>query len=398
MKVILVLSCILLAIWASCPNQCSGHGICGERDQCTCYASTGISTGQQKGWMGADCSQRTCPMAVAFDAITTHTSSINAPVQSSNTVADALPSIQADSVYTGDADAQYMFKIGAIEVTGLTIAFTRDTTTPAPETLTATVADTFADISVGDQITAAGTPVIVVQKISNSKIIVSADPTANGNITIVSPNGGNGPSLQYRKLPSLDWICLGGIQANGVMIIADGIDLEFTTVGSFAVGDQWRVDAFAKLSSEYDATDLNTAHQKSECSGRGICDRNTGVCGCFDGYTGEACQRTSCPNSCSGHGICQTQKRFSSDNYATAYDAEKQMGCLCDAGFRGPDCSLIECPSGADPLFGDLGSDGNQQYFGRDCSGRGLCDYTSGVCGCFKGYFGERCEYQTNYI
>eukprot|EP01029_Cantina_marsupialis_P022530 TRINITY_DN54_c0_g1_i2.p1 TRINITY_DN54_c0_g1~~TRINITY_DN54_c0_g1_i2.p1 ORF type:complete len:352 (+),score=115.43 TRINITY_DN54_c0_g1_i2:52-1107(+) len=340
MKIIIVLLAVLIAVYASCPNQCSGHGVCGERDQCTCYASTGISTGQQKGWMGADCSQRTCPMAVAFDTITTHTSRINAPVQSSNTVADALPSIQADSVYTGDADAQYMFKISAITVDGLAIAYTQDATTA--EILIATVADSFANISVGDKITSdLAASAIVVQKISNSKIVVDV-AIANSNIEEIAPNGGNGNSLQYRKLPSLDWICLGGIQDSGVMIIADGIDLEFGATTNFAVGDEWRVDAFAKLSSEYDATDLNTAHQKSECSGRGICDRNTGVCGCFDGYTGEACQRTSCPNSCSGHGICQTQKRFSSDNYSTAYDAEKQMGCLCDAGFRGPDCSLSE--------------------------------------------------------
>jgi hypothetical protein len=68
------------------------------------------------------------------------------------------------------------------------------------------------------------------------------------------------------------------------------------------------------------------------------------------------------------------------------------MGCLCDQGFRGNDCSKIECPSGADPLLGDGGAEG------MDCSGRGTCDYAMGECRCYKGYFGERCEQQATWV
>lgn len=136
----------------------------------------------------------------------------------------------------------------------------------------------------------------------------------------------------------------------------------------------------------------NDAHPVVECSNKGDCDRKSGECACFDNYEGIACERTICPNRCSDSGVCFTESQLATEagrDYSTPWDAEKHVGCVCDLGRRGPDCSLIECPSGADVMKGF----GNES--GRDCSGRGLCDYSSGICNCFHGYYGTKCEFQT---
>merc|ERR1711871_1016656 len=46
------------------------------------------------------------------------------------------------------------------------------------------------------------------------------------------------------------------------------------------------------------------------CSNQGLCDRKAGLCECFDGYTGRACQRQACPEDCSGHGVCASVEQL----------------------------------------------------------------------------------------
>ncbi len=104
----------------------------------------------------------------------------------------------------------------------------------------------------------------------------------------------------------------------------------------------------------------NSAHAYTECSNKGICDRQTGTCACFTGYDGSACQRQSCPTSsagqCSGHGTCETIATLASQDFHNVYslwDEDTTMGCKCDGGYTGPDCSQRICKYGADPLYFD---------------------------------------------
>lgn len=161
--------------------------------------------------------------------------------------------------------------------------------------------------------------------------------------------------------------------------------VEMGNFGQIAPGDMYSFTLSYNEGDSFDGSDSNSAHQLVECSGRGICDNTQGACVCLPGYTGVACQRTVCPADCSGHGLCQTELRFASDGLPanlqgyTGYDSDQQYGCKCDKSYRGPDCSSSECPSGPDVLLADGGKEG------MDCSGRGLCDYTTGTCQCFKG-------------
>jgi hypothetical protein len=113
------------------------------------------------------------------------------------------------------------------------------------------------------------------------------------------------------------------------------------------------------------AYDTDMAHQLSECSNAGLCDRNLGKCVCFSGYSGHACQRSLCPDNCNSNGVCTLIKDISYDSIFdvvndddadfTVYNQATNLGsgptysywdqksvavCECDPPFFSPDCSL----------------------------------------------------------
>jgi hypothetical protein len=108
---------------------------------------------------------------------------------------------------------------------------------------------------------------------------------------------------------------------------------------------------------------------------------------------------------------------------AKAWDDNTHYACVCDsswpvgllsgdtqqAEFFGPFCQFRHCPSGDDPMTainetnctgkaifgGDLGQSGNLCHV--DCSNRGICDYSSGICQCFDGFYGSNCGNKVTY-
>ena len=60
--------------------------------------------------------------------------------------------------------------------------------------------------------------------------------------------------------------------------------------------------------------------------------------------------------ACNGRGKCVRIKDIAASDFNNTYqlwDADVTMGCDCDPGFRGPDCSKTRCKIGADPLYYD---------------------------------------------
>uniref|UniRef100_A0A2K5TX89 Tenascin n=1 Tax=Macaca fascicularis TaxID=9541 RepID=A0A2K5TX89_MACFA len=88
------------------------------------------------------------------------------------------------------------------------------------------------------------------------------------------------------------------------------------------------------------------------CSGRGNFSTEGCGCVCEPGWKGPNCSEPECPGNCNLQGQC--------------IDGQ----CICDEGFTGEDCSQLACPG--------------------DCNDQGKC--VNGVCICFEGYAGADCS------
>ncbi|KAM8995682.1 tenascin isoform 3-T3 [Ara ararauna] len=88
------------------------------------------------------------------------------------------------------------------------------------------------------------------------------------------------------------------------------------------------------------------------CSGHG--NYSIEICGCIceAGWKGPNCSEPACPHNCFNQGLCI------------------QGRCICNEGFTGEDCRQVSCPA--------------------DCNDQGKC--IDGVCVCFEGYTGTDCS------
>lgn len=127
--------------------------------------------------------------------------------------------------------------------------------------------------------------------------------------------------------------------------------------------------------------------ESEECSNRGICDQETGTCNCFntngDQYAGNDCSDVvTSPLKCPGDPVCSERG---------VCDASSKR-CICEEGFTGGDCSQRSCPRG--PSWFSYPSTNNVSHdVLLECSQMGFCLRSLGQCRCNVGFFGSACEY-----
>uniref|UniRef100_A0A8C3VNC6 Tenascin C n=1 Tax=Catharus ustulatus TaxID=91951 RepID=A0A8C3VNC6_CATUS len=119
------------------------------------------------------------------------------------------------------------------------------------------------------------------------------------------------------------------------------------------------------------------------CSGHG--NYSIEICGCVcePGWKGPNCSQASCPSDCNDQGKCVDGLCVCFEGY-TGPDCSQELcaqgcgahgrcvggQCLCNEGFVGDDCSVPLCP--------------------HNCHGRGRC--VDSECVCDEGYTGEDCS------
>ena len=130
----------------------------------------------------------------------------------------------------------------------------------------------------------------------------------------------------------------GDLDASSGVLTGPGVNV----IANDAVYPEGTTEQFPEMKDSRGSVLTNSAHYYRECSNKGICDRSSGSCSCFEGYDGSACQRASCPSSsngvCSGHGTCNTIQELSAmdnENIYRLWDEDVTMGCKCDPGFEG---------------------------------------------------------------
>lgn len=132
-----------------------------------------------------------------------------------------------------------------------------------------------------------------------------------------------------------------------------------------------------------------------ECSRRGLCNPDNGICTCEVGYsTSDGYNHPGdrgdcgyilttiqqCPGiiSCSGHGTCSQSPKFL---------------CECSVGWTGVDCSERLCPTGISWFDRPLTQDDSAHIFDyQECSDMGICNRETGACQCMPGFTGVACE------
>lgn len=308
---------------AVCPNACNGHGSCGRFDRCDCYA----------GFTGGDCAGKTCAYSVAWSDTAAHsyaecgnrgecnresglcecnegyegkgckrlscaegcsghgTCETMAEVNGGYTGwdKDKIMTCKCDPGYEGSDCASRMCIPGDDPMSVKTDAGADQVNQVSLLTITGSGAITAGDFTLkvtdwrGEtwETWPIALSAVVPTGIEVKEALEALPNHAVPEVTVTVSDGAGNPASTTTRVWS---ITFKDARNSG------DVTLEANTVGCTTQGCQPVVTGIAGSHTAVVTKFTAATTESLVCSARGDCDSEMGLCKCYDGYTGEACE------------------------------------------------------------------------------------------------------------
>lgn len=433
--IVLWFSLFVFEVEGRCANNCNGNGICDKYSRCICH----------KGYMGGDCSLRTCPVAPAWADIPYGTDLAHADSECSNKgicnratgicscqegfSGAACEHMSCSANCNGYGTCYSMLNYAKRTQNELSQTFLYDTNWDANMIAGCHCDHRHSGFDCSLKECPDGDDPLTTGQVNEVQLVTCISDGV-GSFILTYQGYNSKPILANYKadmireallqIPILTDVSVSFSVPTGLACAksVNVISIEFTQqFGSLpplvAIPDQAIIDSKGNvfvyadgLTSVVDANSQTFISQKGtkendSCAHRGLCSKADGLCYCYstngdtygssDGY-GAAGTRGDCGFIVSGSTVASCPGDTPCSGHGVCDLTTGVFRCDCETNWFGGDCSLRSCPTGRS-WFDYPHSDNIAHKTWAECSNMGLCDTSIGICACSAGFSGEACQY-----